>query len=289
MVTTVKNHVIGRDTAIDYPGPVDEFTPTTALDNASGASSLFRLYDNDKTSFVIAPETRLRTAMVAAATVAQIPIMLPRFHEDGDTIELDLDDGTVHVTTVSSYDATDDSFDAITLSAGIPAGRSMAAGDKIRLTIKAIGGKVFAISSQRYQSDLPLESGDTLEMETDTVATFDSKVVDEMQRLSATEVVDDKPVDAAIDQPLYDLLLLTAGSSTAISPGRQIRRKYGADVTMSEYGTVAAGSEDWGWKGIIPDTLDVKVGVNLLVEIRFTGSGGGLNDKVAFFLPVVGG
>jgi hypothetical protein len=96
-------------------------------------------------------------------------------------------------------------------------------------------------------------------------------------------------VDAAIDQPLYDLLLLTAGSSTAISAGRKIRRKYGADVTMSEYGTVEAGSEDWGWKGVIPDTLAVGVGVNLLVEIRFTGSGGGLNDKVSFFLPVVGG
>lgn len=289
MATTVKNHVIGRDTAIDYPGPVDEFDPDTALDAASGAAAIFRLFDNDKTAVVIAPETRLRTAMAAAATVAQIPIMLPRFHEDGDTLELDLDDGTVHVTTVASYDATDDDFDAITLTAGIPAGRSMPAGGKIRLTIKAVGGKVFAISSQRYQSDIPLEIGDTLEMETDTVATFDSKTVDEMQRLSATEVVDDMPVDAAIDQPLYDLLLLTAGSSTAISPGRQVRRKYGADVTMGEYGTVVAGGEDWGWKAVIPDTLDVKVGVNLLVEIRFTGSGGGLNDKVSFILPVVGG
>lgn len=289
MATTVKNHVIGRDTAIDYPGPVDEFDPDTALDSASGATSLFRLFDNDKTCFVIAPETRLRTAMVAAATAAQIPIMLPRFHEDGDTIELDLDDDTVHVTTVASYDATDDSFDEITLTAGIPAGRSVAEGGKIRLTTKAVGGKVFAIFSQRYQSDIPLEIGDTLEMETDTVATFDSKVVDEMQRLSATEIVDDLPVDAAIDQPLYDLLILTVGSTTAISAGRQIRRKYASDVTMSEYGTVVAGGEDWGWKGVIPDTLDVKVGVNLLVEIRFTGSGGGLNDKVSFNLPVVGG
>lgn len=289
MATTVKNHVIGRDTAIDYPGPVDEFDPDTALDAASGATSLFRLYDNDKQSIVLAPETRLRTAMAAAETAAQIPIMLPRFHEDGDTVELDLDDGTLHVTTVASYDATDDSFDEITLTAGIPAGRSMAEGAKIRLTTKAIGGKVFAINSKRYQSDIPLEIGDTIEMETDTVATFDSKVVDEMQRLSATEVVDDLPVDAAIDQPLYDLLLLTVGSSTAISPGRMVRRKYGADNTMGEYGTVVAGGEDWGWKGVISDTLDAKLGVNLLVEIRFTGSGGGLNDKVSFVLPVVGG
>jgi len=108
-------------------------------------------------------------------------------------------------------------------------------------------------------------------METDTVATFDSQVVDEIQRLSATEAVGTAEVDAAIDQPLYDLLILTAGSSTLISAGRNIRRKFGADVTMSEYGTVVAGSEDWGWKGVIPDTLDLKVGTNLLVEIRFTG------------------
>jgi len=289
MATTVKNHVIGRDTAIDYPGPVDEFTPTTALDAASGATSLFRLFDNDKTCQVIAPETRLRSAMVAAATVAEIPIMLPRWHEDGDTIELDLDDGTVHVTTVSTYDATDASFDTITLAAGIPASRSAAEGAQIRLTTKAIGGQVFAITSQRYQSDIPLKIDDTIEMETDTVGTFDAKVVDEMQRLSATEAVGTTAVDAAIDQPLYDLLILTVGSTTAISAGRMVRRKYGADVSMSEYGTVVAGGEDWGWKGVIPDTLDVKVGVDLLVEIRFTGSGGGLNDKVAFVLPVVGG
>ena len=289
MATTVKNHIVGRDTAIDYPGPVNEFAPTTALDAASGATCLFRIFDNNKGARVIVAETRLRTAMAAAATAAQIPNMLPQFHEDGDTLELELDDGTFHVTTVSSYDASNTSYDEITLAAGIPASRSMAIGGKIRLTAKASTATVFPVEHSRYKGDVVLEIGDALEMETDTVGTFDALVVDDLQRLSATEGVGTEDAEVAIAQPLYDLIITTAGSSTPISAGRAVRQKIGSDVAMSEYGTVVAGSEDWGWKGIIPDTTDLKVGMTLLIEIRFTGSGGGLNDKVSFLLPVVGG
>ncbi len=294
MATTVKNHVVGRDTAIDYPGPVDEFTPTTVLDNTvQGATCLFRIFDNDKTAHVIVAETRLRTAMAAAATLAEIPIMLPQIHEDGDTIELDLDDGTVHETTVASYDATGASNDEITLTAGIPAGRSMPIGGKIRLTKKAATATVFPVEHSRYIGDVVLEQGDALEMETDTIGTFDGLIVDSLQRLSTTEAVGTGDVATAINQPLYDLIITTAGSSNVISAGRQIRQKIGSDVTMAEYddanGLRPAGSEDWGFKGVIPDTYDLKIGMTLLVEIRFTGNGGGLNDKVSFLLPVVGG
>lgn len=292
MATTVKNHAIGRDTAIDYPGPVDEFAPTTALDDASGATCLFRIFDNDKTVKVKFGDTRLRTAITDVSTQIEIPTMTPAWHEAGDVIEIHFDDGSDYLSTVSSYTAGAN-FDTIVLGVAVPSDKTAAVGSLVRLTIKFAGAKFFPVELIHYKADVVLEVGDSLEVETDTVATFDtSSTMAALHTLSATEAVDSGTVAPAINQPPLTILELSGTTAVNVTVGRKIRRKIGADVTMGEYtdadGNTPAGSEDWGFKGVIPDTLDLEVGQNLLIEIRFTG-GDGLNDKVSFILPVVGG
>lgn len=79
--------------------------------------------------------------------------------------------------------------------------------------------------------------------------------------------------------PADGTVTLTAGLTAAADAGKRIRCRLGSPVTMTEYGTPALGTRDWGFEGPLPwnhPGLDLDVEVD--IEISFDGDpvGGGL-------------
>ena len=100
---------------------------------------------------------------------------------------------------------------------------------------------------------------DDVEIELDAVGTFHEDVV------------------ASVD-PDASTITITTGLPGAASTGRRVRKLL-ADIAMVEYGTPAVADETWGWLGVLPDTLDVKIGNLVAVEAVFKGSPTGGLDR----------
>ena len=281
----IRVHKRLTDTLIQYVGPINELTGAVldqdALD-ASGGSALFRVFDLGKSAETILARTRLRSAVAAAGASLEVPAFTPAFIEAGDTLVVSQDDRSAHESTVSSYTPAA-GFDTIVLAGGLVS--AAAAGSSVYLATKAAGGLVFPY--RQLDRDCPVARVDDLELETDTPATYDARIVSQVQRVSANESNSAGTIVKAPNQEFFDALTLTVGSATAISAARGIRRKLGGDVTMVEYGTPVAGEDTWGFQGAIPDTLgSLVVGQSLYVEVHFDG-GPGLKDIDDLTLPVV--
>ena len=271
----------GSDTLIRYVGPTNT-SSGAAIPSGGGVSSTLRLFDTGREGMFIVGKTRLRTAVALGATALQVPSFRTLyFFEASDTIEVDLDDGTVHTSVLASIDPLM-SYD--TLNLGTPMANAAAAANEIRLIRKGVAGTRFpAIAFKK-----PWEIGDTVEIETNTVGTFATSTVLQFREITPYELAAEATPTPALNQPLFYILIVAPAFGAAINAYRKIRCKLGNDITMTQYGTAVAGADDWGWEGLIPDTLaNLRPGQTLEAEVRFNG-GAGLADVKTLRLPVVG-
>lgn len=165
------------DTMISFVAPVDKANQNP-LDNANdGATCSFKVYDPAK-------DEDLTAAAIATAT--SLNVSGAGLFVIGDSVELTLDDGALHASTVNAVDA--------------------AAG---------------------------------------TVG-----------------IADQVPAPGA-------------------TAGNRFRVVFGSSVTMTEYGTAALGSRDYGFRGTLADDHPVQIlGQEFDVEIRFVGNPAGGLDRL---------
>lgn len=274
-------HRRGTDTLIRYVGPTNTSTGA-AIPSGGGVSATLRLFDAGKQGMFIVGTTRLRSDVAAAGTALQIPAFNAiNWIEATDTIEVDMDNGLVHTSVVSGLVPLT-SYDTVNLVTPLSAAAS--AGSEIRLIRKGIGGTRIPAKAflERW------EIGDTLEIETNTVGTFDVVTVTQFRPTMPQELNLEATATPALDQEVFDVLTFSPSFSVAVNAHRKIRRKLGNDIAMTQYGTAVAGADDWGWEGLIPDTMtNLRPGMVLECEVRFNG-GAGLADVRTLMLPVVG-
>lgn len=71
---------------------------------------------------------------------------------------------------------------------------------------------------------------------------------------------------------------LTSDAATTVdaAAGNRVRKRLGAAITMTEYGTPVLGKDDWGFRGVIPSNHPgLVLDLEFDVEISFVGTGGG--------------
>lgn len=126
MTTTARQRFpFQSDVPIIFEAPEDAFNQN-ALDNSNdGATCSFKVFDPNRDEALSADEATGQTEL--SVTGAGV-------FEDGDTVEVSLDDGSTHATTVSS---TDPSAGTITVADALPSAASEDARVRVRL-----GGEV---------------------------------------------------------------------------------------------------------------------------------------------------
>jgi hypothetical protein len=282
-----KSIIRAADNLVRLKGPTIRSTGAI-LDNTGASATMFmRLFDEKKEQCVLAATTRLRTAVAASGTTWEIPHIDPIWVEDGDTLEILNDDGTftrhsivgggVSAGTDTSTPSTN--FDTLTMATGPPVACKV--GAQIRLVIKASGGKRFPIVPKNVR----LEPSDTAEFETDVLGTLDVIAIDKSYK---DTVATEDGVTAKNQDDRISLVTMTVTTTAAITAGRRIRKKIGADIAMTEYGAAATWTDEngGGFAGTITDTLaGLETGDLIRVEGHFNG-GAGLAALYHFLAPV---
>ena len=134
-----------------YKGPLrtsDETILDQAYLTANGGSATMRVFDHDKEHEIDQPVTRLRSAVLAGGTSWEIPHFAPTWIENGDTIEVYVEDGIDEgtrweqhvVTTVTpgtNQETAGTNFHTLTMASGVT--EALPAGAPIRLVTKAAG------------------------------------------------------------------------------------------------------------------------------------------------------
>jgi hypothetical protein len=274
-------HALLSDTLIQYPGPT-KIIDGTVLDAAAGATGVVRFFDANKTARVQRARTYLLQDEPAAETSIRIPNWSEAWISAGDTVEIDLDNGRTHSSTVASYtpDASGH-YDTIVLDTGL----ATAASTGKYLYLTALGGTIVNLPVEFDASEL--EIGDVGQFETTTPATFYYQTVADVITSTAqhlrTGETDPKP---SIDSPPV-VVLRTAGAANDVSAGASVRGRVIVEKALAQYGTSSAGSDSWGFSvTIADDDANLEVGMTILAEIHFNG-GAGFQDVQSIHIPVV--
>jgi len=70
-------------------------------------------------------------------------------------------------------------------------------------------------------------------------------------------------------------LTVTNGLSADVRKGRPVRAILGDPVSMTAFGTPAAGTREWGFRGVLPDTQDdLELGMAIRIEIDLDAGDG---------------
>ena len=222
---------------LEWRGITNETTdaPISAPTSVTG-----KLYDDRKDVFVQDRVDRLSIAAAAAATALTLD-STARF-ANSDAVQIELDDGTLFSTTISTVDTAT----TLTLAAGITT--AAAAGRPIRRLVHPIGATVIEVSN-----GLLFELSDTVEVRQDDGTFFASTV----------------------SQRHHDYVTLAAGITVAVSTGARLAHKLGGDISMTLYGTPVADDESWGFRGTIAAThAGLKVGQRVRGETELIDTGG---------------
>jgi hypothetical protein len=242
---------IGQDDLWRVKGPTDESAvPAAALTTLTSATG--RLYDSKKDSHAAVWTGRLNADAAASAT--QITLVSRARLTTNDIVELELDDGTLHESAITSLDADE----KITLTTALPSTSGAAKGRVLRRPIHAIGATFIEIDVDARQYDL----NDDIEITTD----------DGTLHL------------ANVDNRTRHYIELDTALLVAVSSGRRIARKIGGDITLTVYNSAgaAANTDDWGWQGIVTDThsSDLKAGMHIRGEATLVDDDGGASRLI---------
>jgi len=267
---------------------------------AGGGTIKYRVFDEKKEHVIAAPETRIRTDVIATGNNWLIPHIVPAWIAVNDTIEVEIDKGFLQgshwvskvvngfaVGTDEDTEATN--FDTVTFGAGI--NDPIPAGARVRLLKKAATALWIPVERKSQ----PFEGGESIEMVVDD-GTLESKIVEGQGPYFTYASEDGAP---AKNQDTYELIQLTAGSTGAFDVGARIRRELGTAVTMTQWPTVTPALAAWistnpdeirgGFEGKFPDILaGLKVGQEIKIEIKVDGIAD-VQGIFPFLEPVVEG
>lgn len=212
-----------------------------------------RLFDADASTFTAILETRLTADLAAAGVLASV--VSTALFRSGDTVQFAMEDGTLHQTTVAAIPS------AVTLQLAVGPTLATRAGTMLRR-------RALQTTEDRVviPHGLPLRFplGATVEV-----------IRDDGTRVEAT-------VNARGEQHL----LLSATVGGACGPGRRVRRKLGANVAMTAFGTPVAYDPAFGFQGTVPETqADLRPGLRVEIEVAYADAGKELVDR--FFALVV--
>jgi len=232
------------DDLLQILGPTDEKTyPIAAITTVTSCTG--RLYEDTKDATANTREGVLNVDAAAAAATLTL-IATARFLA-GDTVEVDLDDGTLHQTTIASVtDAT-----VLVLTAGLASAAKKGRG--IRRRFHPIGATTLEVSGGLGSQ---YELGDAIEVRQD----------------------DGTLHETTVSNRHADYLVLGDAITVAVSCGQRIARKLGADITMTIFNSAGAlpHTDDWGYQGTIADThAGLKAGMKVRAEITLVDDDGG--------------
>ncbi len=215
------------DNVLELRGPVDR---TTGL-AVSGAAVTAFLYNVVKDTNIIELVTRLSEDEDTPETAISVEGILG--FTDTDFVHVELDDGTVHATTINGVPASD----VITLTVALPSAASK--GNEIRRYRLNTLCKHISVHDAT-----PWEIGDVCVIPTDTNGTVSTAVVDQVLKLDNILVIDSALAAATLVGKEVKARLL---SSTAIPCA-----SYGAFPT--DAASTVLGDPAWGYRGPLPDT-----------------------------------
>lgn len=276
-----------EDNLVEIAGPTD-----VALDSAVEAATVTAtLYDENAETTVATGITRLREDAAASATTLTVPMFTPVWIKghatDGDGIEIDLDDGSVHTTSVAAYAAGSEGteFDTITLTTGIPTAAEQ--GRQIRIFQKNNGVDDFLVESAKG-----LEASDTVEITAQDL-TLNAATITQIIEIQSQEQdpdnVENVLVPAPNQRPQTLVQLISTIAAVDLRQRARVRRRLGSDVTMTIYGTPRNPGDfsyTWGYRGVIPsDQNFLRAGQTVRVSVAFQETGGstltGVRDVMA--------
>jgi len=229
------------DDLLQALGPTDEAsTPAAAITTITSCTG--RLYDDSKDTKAANRFEVLTADAAAAATTIEVATSA-RFVA-GDTVETELDDGTLHSDIVASVTAT-----TIELTTGLATAAS--AGRKINRRFHPIGATTIEVrSGLRYQL------GDAVELRQDDGSRHETTITNR----AATFII------------IGDAL------TVAMTAGRRVARKLGADIAMTIFNGAgaAANTKDWGYQGEIAVAhAGLEDGMTVRAEITLVDDDGG--------------
>jgi len=231
-------------------GPVRTIDGTAIVSGVTG--SLARLYDRDKDTVAAARATALTDGEPSAETAIVVDSI--RGIDDGDAVEIDLDDGDVHRTIVNGAP----SGFTVTLTVALPS--AAAAGNALRVVVQTVGATLLYVAS----------SANWL-------------VGDDAQ---IHHITDDSYHAGIVVQTAANEIEIDTATIAALVPGDEVSRKLGGDITMeTAFGTPETPpvpqSTAWGIQGDkSADHADLRVGQSVRVEyILDAGAGLRLHES----------
>jgi hypothetical protein len=261
------------DNAITLAGPVNLNLDTAVQTAAPVPTVTAKLYHERKEVRTVEFVTRLTLDEAISSTVINLPKFTPSVFEVGDTVVIDQDDGSVHETTISTFNLAT-GYDSLSIAAGLT--KTAAAGSTLRLTKKGATSLILVIQSPG--GPITLEKGDTIEIDLDSGIIGLS--VDQVRTITAVEDADNLDPTVAPGQDTFECITLSSTLTGTVSAGRKVRRKLGADIAMTNFGTFPTsnpvlGDTSWGFRGTIADTHDdLEVGMTVRIEVIFNGGVG---------------
>ena len=262
------------DNTITLAGPVN-VSLDSAVDTSPTTTVTAKLYHERKEVRTVAFVTRCTHAEATSSVLIGVPKTTPTVFEASDTVEITQDDGSIHETTIVSVATGSPGYDVLTLTAGLAS--AAAAGSTVRLTKKSATATILVIQSPG--GPIALEKGDAIEIDLDTGLRTGIQV-DQVRTITAVEDADNVTATAALNQAVFDCITLSGATTGTVSAGRKVRRKLGADVAMTSFGTTdgvfpsnpVLGDTSWGFRGVITDTHDdLEVGMTVRIEVVFNG------------------
>lgn len=232
------------DDLLQLLGPTDEKSyPIAAVTSVTSCTG--RLYDDTKDAMAGAREGALNIDGAAAATSLTL-ISTARFLA-ADTVEVDLDDGTLHQTTIASVTSST----VLVLTDGLPSAAKK--GRRIRRRFHPIGATTLEVAGGQGEH---YELGDAIEVRQDDGTRHETTVTNRHG----------------------DYLVIADAITVAVSCGNRIARKLGADISMTIFNSAGAlpHTDDWGYQGTIADThAGLQTGMKVRAEITLVDDDGG--------------
>jgi len=280
LVAEPRRLIRGSDSLVRYVGPTNALTGAV-LGTASGATSALHLFYPDQKCQILKGVTRLGASTFASSTSIVVPNFNPVWISAGDIIHIQMDNGAMQESVVTSVVQTAGSYDTIGFSPGLT-GYAAAAGNRVEIVSKGSTATSCAITTPYRELDI----GQSIEIEPSSAIYYSFTVVS--ASVAQAKELDENGV--SVDAPNQDrflVLTLSGQLGLAFPAGSIIRSRAAASISMSQYGTAVSGADDWGWSGLIPDTQALRSDSTIEAVVRFNG-GAGLADVRRIDIPVIG-
>ena len=224
--------LIYRATSLcEFTGPVDKREPTPVAFQRidAGTTGTCRLHNTANDALTVDLVARIASNAAASATTLTVDDNDGLGFADGDKVEVELDSGLKHATTVTTGGSTS----TVVLTAGIA---TAASANKYirRVRMGTVGGYIAVDNLGAWKIDDEL------------ILIMDSYV-----RWKAT-------VDQVIAGLRCKLIRIDTAPSSDVGSGQEVKIQVGADIGMLDFGTFPSsspvvGDPEWGYRALIAE------------------------------------